>query len=57
MFFFEKFVNVLLEEQETVYKLYFKNNIEKTDKSLMTLVRKLTADGAHVWACKKDFFA
>ncbi|MCW3105982.1 MAG: hypothetical protein JWQ09_488 [Segetibacter sp.] len=50
-------VNVLTEKDETVYKLYFKNNIEETDKSLMKLVRRNNAVGSYSWTCITDYFS
>ena len=50
-------VNVITEQQETVYKLYFKNNIEDTGKSLMKLVRVRSEEGSFIWSCKPDYFS
>jgi hypothetical protein len=50
-------VNVLVEKDETVYKLYFKNTIEHSDKSLMKLVRENNLEGSFNWACKTDYFS
>src|SRR4051812_15723830 len=50
-------VNVLTEMEETVYKLYFKNNIENTDKSIMKLVRRNNPEGSNTWTCKTDYFS
>lgn len=50
-------VNVLTDENETIYKLYFKNNIKDTDKSLMKLIRKNTLEGSNSWTCKTDYFS
>jgi hypothetical protein len=50
-------VNVLVEKDETVYKLYFKNSIEHSNKSLMKLVRENNLTGSFTWACKTDYFS
>jgi hypothetical protein len=50
-------VNALIEKDETIYKLYFKNNIEDTDKSIMKLFRKANGDGSFTWICKTDYFS
>jgi hypothetical protein len=50
-------VNVLIEKEETIYKLYFKNNIQDTDKSIMKLFRNANADGTCTWICKVDYFS
>jgi hypothetical protein len=50
-------VNVLVEKDETFYKLYFKNNIGNTNKSLMQLSRKVNSEGVLVWTCKADYFS
>ena len=55
--FYKVHVNVLVEKDETVYKLYFKNNIEHSDKSLMKLVRENDLKGSFTWACKTDYFS
>lgn len=45
-----------LEGNETIYKLYFKNNFEDTNKSMMKLIKTTNANGTNEWACKKDYF-
>jgi hypothetical protein len=55
--FYKVHVNVLIEKGETIYKLYFKNNIEDTDKSIMKLFRNANADGTCTWICKVDYFS
>jgi hypothetical protein len=50
-------VSVSMEEEKTFYKLYFKNNIETTDKSLMKLFRETNSDGSFTWKCKEDYFS
>jgi hypothetical protein len=50
-------VNVLVENEKKIYKLYFKNNIENSEKSLMRLCRKTDADGNVAWACTADYFS
>jgi hypothetical protein len=50
-------VNSISENDGTVYKLYFKNTIEKSDKSLMQLYRKENSDGSFSWQCKPDYFS
>jgi hypothetical protein len=50
-------VNVLVEDELTVYKLYFKNNIENSEKSLMKIFRKPDDGGKYIWACKADYFS
>jgi len=54
---FKVHVSVFIEEQETFYKLYFKNNFKNTDKSLMKLFRKANGDGSFTWNCKEDYFS
>ncbi len=49
-------VTVLKEEQDTIYKLYFKNNIEDTDKSLMKIFKKADAGNEPKWICRPDYF-
>lgn len=55
--FYKVHVNVLIEEQETIYKLYVKNNIENPDKSLMKIFKETNDDGSFTWKCKADYFS
>jgi hypothetical protein len=50
-------VNAISENDGTTYKLYFKNTIEDSDKSLMQLYRKKNNDGSFSWQCKPDYFS
>ncbi len=50
-------VHMNTEGTDTIYKLYFKNNIEDTNKSIMKLVKKVNTDGSAVWVCKPDYFS
>jgi hypothetical protein len=50
-------VNLLVEDELNVYKLYFKNNIENSEKSLMKIFRKPNEDGGYTWTCKADYFS
>jgi hypothetical protein len=45
-------VNVLVENEEKIYKLYFKNNIENSEKSLMEVFKTKDANGNFIWARK-----
>jgi hypothetical protein len=50
-------VSVRVENDEKIYKLYFKNNIEDSEKSLMQLLKKKDANGSFIWACKANYFS
>jgi hypothetical protein len=50
-------VNLLLEDELTIYKLYFKNNIENSEKSPMKIFRKPNDVGQYIWTCKADYFS
>jgi len=47
---------MLVENNEEIYKLYFKNNIENSEKSLMRLCRKTDAKGGTMWSCEANYF-
>jgi hypothetical protein len=50
-------VNSIRENDGTIYKLYFKNAIENSDKSLKQLYKKENNDGSFSWQCKPDYFS
>ncbi len=50
-------VHKVLEGNDTFYKLFFKNNIHNTNKSIMKLQRTLLPDGKAEWQCKTDYFS
>lgn len=54
---FKVHVHEVTEGNDIVYKLFFKNNIENTNKSIMKLVRSSDPDGKTSWTCKADYFA
>ncbi len=54
---FKVHVHKVLEGNETIYKLFFKNNIENTNKSIMKLLRTVNPDGSTSWGCKADYFS
>ena len=50
-------VNSITNNGGTIYKLYFKNAIENSDKSLMQLYRQENNDGSFSWQCRPDYFS
>lgn len=54
--YYKVHVHICVEGVGTIYKLYFKNNIEDTNKSMMKLVRNSNPDGTVEWVCKPDYF-
>ncbi|MDB5247762.1 MAG: hypothetical protein JWQ40_2156 [Segetibacter sp.] len=54
---FKVHVHKVVEGSETIYKLFFKNNIENTNKSIMKLLRNINPDGTVSWVCKADYFS
>ena len=50
-------VNLIAKNDGDIYKLYFKNTIEDSDKSLMQLYRQENNDGSFSWQCKPDYFS
>lgn len=54
---FKVHVHQVKEGNEIIYKLFFKNNIDNTNKSIMKLVRSTQNDGKVEWGCKADYFS
>lgn len=54
--FYKVHVHISVEGMGTIYNLYFKNNIEDTNKSMMKLVRNENSNGTIEWMCKPDYF-
>lgn len=47
-------VNVVTDNNTSVYKLYFRNKIENTGNNTLELLRKQSKDGLVKWECKSD---
>jgi hypothetical protein len=47
-------VNVITENEEPVYKLYFRNTSDATGNNTMHLSRKENTDGTIKWECREE---